>query len=158
LSSSLQMAASMLALILSSCKFTFTWESCSSGPSCWLMWSLHFLFVCSFHSQGSYEPILAVPLPRPSPRPLILSSPSPEEDSKAAGGVPRRVLICWASSIAEAQGSRKFTLSRESPSSGPSRGLTWSLHFLVILLLTAKAHPCCPPPSFLPRGKEGSEK
>lgn len=40
--------------------------------------------------------------------------------------------------------SCKFILTQESPSSQPSCGLMWSLHFLSVLLFTAKA-PTSPP-------------
>ena len=51
-----------------------------------------------------------------------------------------------ASTLALILPSCKFALSRESPSSRPSCGLTWSLHFLGVLLFTAKAPMS---PSFL---------
>ena len=49
-----------------------------------------------------------------------------------------------ASTLALILPSCKFALTQESPSSWPSCRLTWSLHFLVILLFTAKA-PTSPP-------------
>ena len=47
--------------------------------------------------------------------------------------------------------SCKFALSWESPSSRPSCGLTWSLHFLGVLPFTAKAptSPSFPSPSLV---------
>ena len=49
-----------------------------------------------------------------------------------------------ASTLALILPSCKFALTQESPSSRPSCGLTWSLHFLGVLLSTAKA-PTSPP-------------
>ncbi|POI26253.1 hypothetical protein CIB84_009997 [Bambusicola thoracicus] len=49
-----------------------------------------------------------------------------------------------ASTLALILPSCKFALTWESPSSWPSCGLTWSLHFLDILLSTAKT-PTSPP-------------
>lgn len=106
----------------------------------------------SFYSQGSYEPILPVPIPHPFPRLL----PSPEEEGK--WGLASKQLHQVNRSPAEGPEcpkalnitgmwrSRKFTLSWESPSLEPSSRLTWSLHFLAVLLLTSKA---CMSPSFL---------
>ena len=109
----------------------------------------------SFHSQGSYEPFLPIPLPCPFPSPLISSAPSPDEEGRArtailGAAVPKQ----WddssggTSNIAGCKDPVSLPLARrESPISEPSHRLTWRLYFLVILLFTAKAPMS---PSFMP--------
>jgi len=152
------MAASVLALILLSCKFALSQESPRSQPSCGLTWSLHFLGNLLFTAKAHMSPSFPSPFLVPS---QDLSSLLHKVLRKRAGqGLPSLELLYQASSrspvegpqllgasnIAGVKGSRKFTVSRESLNSATSRRLTWSLHFLIILLLTAKAPTS---PSFL---------
>ena len=46
----------------------------------------------SFHSQGSYESVLPIPLLCPSPSPLISSSPNPEEEGRAGTAILRAAV------------------------------------------------------------------
>jgi len=134
--------------MLPSRKFALIRESPSSGPPRGLTRSLHFLVILLFTakapmSQSFPSPSLFPPQDLSSRLQRILRKragrglPSPKLQCGGNGRSPaEEPRLLEALNITGAQGSRKFTVTQESPNSGQSCGLTWSLHFLVILLLT----------------------